>query len=134
MTKQADKDVRLQRMMLLKEIGKLIQEQEWWHRTYILPAVSEAKMRNPMSRPSGSGGLTENKPLKLEIADALGDVDPTDRFEKGRAHVEHLSSQIKALRRQEAKLGRVVMAPSRRQTDWVGRLERRAKKLLEKGS
>jgi hypothetical protein len=133
MTKQADKDVRLQRMMLLKEISRLTSEQGWWYTQYVLPSAADARTKSPMSRFAGKGSV-ETKPLDLKIADQLGDVDPTDRFEKGRAHVEHLSARIKQLRTQEAKLGKVIMAPPIRRIDWVGRLERRAKRILEEGS
>jgi hypothetical protein len=127
---KADKDARTQRILLEREIANLVAEQQDWYTNWVLPAAAEAKTKSPMSRFSGRG-VVESKPLSLEIADSLGDTDPTDRFQKGLAHVDHLSAKIKSLRVQEAKLGKAITAPPRRQIDWVGRLERRARKILK---
>lgn len=116
-------------MILLREIAALIAEQQKWYREYVLPNAAEARMRSPMSKFSGKGSR-ETAPLDLKVADSLGD-SPSDRFAKGQAHVEHLSARISALRRQEAKIAQVVMAPPRSQIDWTARLERQVSRPIK---
>lgn len=128
--KKTNSDIREQRIAIQREIAELIVEQQAWYHDYLLPSAAEARSSRPASKFAGKSAR-EVAALSLEDADRLDD-SPTGRFEKGRAHIEHLSTRIRSLRTQEEKLASYILRPKRDpQIDWVARLNHYARKVLD---
>lgn len=124
--KTVDAPVREQRLKLQREIETLLREQQEWFDGWVKPAAAEAKTVRP------SGKIGEARPLPIDQASRLDPETATGRFEIGRANIEALSSRIRSLRTQEAKLAReITKPPPRTAADWTERMRQEAQKILE---
>lgn len=92
--------IRVQRLRLQSEIGAALAEQRTWYEQLKAAAPEAGLYRSaPMGR-----RLDATRTLELDIALMLDESTPTARFEKARAHIEHISGFVLARRRQETKL------------------------------